>query len=144
MPIYKNISDKKIYLSKDGKYLNPGETITTYHFYRDENLQMLDINPYVFPIDLVERVTLVDDTVKEYDVYPAREIHIKVLSGSIFISPNEDFDSQTHKEYRIYEGALLSLDNTQKYLDKIYIKKPDDVPSATFEIIILNNFSCLV
>jgi len=141
MPKYINNSDKTIYLTYDNTYLKPGDTIETLHFYRIDGLDMISAVPYVFPIDIINRETLSDDTVKEYDIYDAAEVIINVKSGNIIISPNEDFNSDTHTEYTLYEGMSFKMHNKQKYIEKLYVKKDPNVKQATYEIIIKNEFS---
>jgi len=137
MPRYKNISNKTIYLEFDDLSLDPGKEANVRSFYKKDGLKLLDINPYIFPVDISEDATCTKKRPKEYEVIDKSKIKILALKNDIRIYFNEY--KEDSKYILVKQGMIYELINPKNYIYKLYIT-PHNTKSATFYILITNKY----
>ena len=138
MPRYKNTATYPVQLYLDGKIIKPGEELDVLHFYNKSELEEVDVNPFITPIDLCEIVDLdtTNNTSKQYDVLGKYKIQIICLAGQIELHFNTDNNAAP---LILVQGEYFELHNNRNYFRNITIKNNSTTTNAKFKITIFNN-----
>ena len=135
MPKYKNISQQPIFLDKDNKTIKPGETIETYSFYNNPDLELVDIKPYILPFDISEEGTVDSLNNKEYNIIDKSNILIVAVDGDLRIYFNEKAD----KNYILLkQGSSYEFKNTRNLVYKLILSPNSDSKPSKYYILITN------
>ena len=131
MPTYKNKGLREIYLEHDNTFIRPGEVKEVLSFYRNPDLELIDVNPYLNPVKISEFVTISGSSYTTYDVYNAYKIEIANYDEDIMLKFNDSSDT---RYMIIRKGHIFEFTNRLNRIDKIFLKCLDSSKTSKVHI----------
>jgi hypothetical protein len=133
MPKYLNVGPSPIHLAYDNVIIEPGEEVEVLHFYKDENLKLISVKPYLNPFKYVNVDTTDSSTPKEYDVY-GYSFMVIPFTSTVIIHLNEN-PSDSH--FVLPKGFKCEFKNSENLVNKLYVTTESTSP-VQFYIAIYN------